>query len=193
MIVRGFKQVGWVAAVGTAALGCYMVSLNVAAERADLLKVERQIVTAKRDIRSLETELGTRGRLSQLEHWNAEILALSAPTSKQFLQDEVMLARFDRRAPTIEDRAKVQLASAELAVKPAPQIAPADYAAAAKAAETEKLEPAPLVRRASIVAHDEGASAAKPVVRKASLLEGDLASTIDAAAKREQKEGAARR
>lgn len=192
MIVRGFRQVGWVAAVGAAALGCYMVSLNVAAERADLHKIERQIVMAKRDIRSLETELGTRGRLSQLEHWNAEILALSAPTSKQFLQDEVMLARFDRRAPTIEDRAKVQLASADVAVKPAPQIAPADYAAAAKAAETDRLEPEPLVRRASAVAHDD-AAAGKPAVRKASLLDGGLAGTIDAAAKREQTEGAARR
>ena len=39
MIGRGFKSVGWVAAVGGAALGCYMLSLQVASERADLARV----------------------------------------------------------------------------------------------------------------------------------------------------------
>ena len=33
MIARGFKSVIWVATVGSAALGCYMVSLRVATER----------------------------------------------------------------------------------------------------------------------------------------------------------------
>ena len=67
MIVRGFKSVLWVGAVGGAALSCYMVSLRVATERADLARVEHQIVDTKRDIRTLETELDTRGRLTQLE------------------------------------------------------------------------------------------------------------------------------
>ena len=93
MIARGFKPVVWVAAVGGAALGCYMLSLQVAAERAELAKVERQIVAAKREIRSLQTELGTRGRLPQLEQWNADVLALSAPALGQFLKDEFTLAR----------------------------------------------------------------------------------------------------
>ena len=113
MIARGFKPVGWVAAVAGAALGCYMLSLNVASERAELAGLERKIIRAKQDIRTLQTELGTRGRMSQLEHWNAEVLALSAPTSNQFLENEIVLARFDKRAPTIEDRsASVQLAAA---------------------------------------------------------------------------------
>jgi hypothetical protein len=112
MIVRGFKSVIWVATVGGAALSCYMVSLQVATERAELAKVERQILAAKREIRSLQTELGTRGRLSQLEHWNAEVLALSAPSSAQFLQDEVKLARFERIDPTLDERsAEVRLAA----------------------------------------------------------------------------------
>jgi hypothetical protein len=111
----GFKPVGWIAAVAGAAIGCYMLSLNVASERADLLKIERQIIATKQDIRTLQTELGTRGRLAQLETWNAEVLALSAPTTGQFLEDEIKLARFDRQAPTIADRAEVQMASAEIA------------------------------------------------------------------------------
>ena len=112
MIVRGFKSVIWVATVGGAALSCYMVSLQVATERADLAKVERQIVAAKRDIRSLQTELGTRGRLSQLEQWNAEVLALAAPSSAQFLQDEVKLARFEKKDPSFEERsAEVRMAA----------------------------------------------------------------------------------
>ena len=38
MIARGFKPVAWVAAIGTAALACYMLSLQVAAERAELVR-----------------------------------------------------------------------------------------------------------------------------------------------------------
>ncbi|SMF61673.1 hypothetical protein [Allosphingosinicella indica] len=155
MIARGFKPVAWVAAVAGAALGCYMLSLNVAAERAELASLERQIILAKQDIRSKQTELGTRGRMSQLEQWNAEILALSSPASNQYLEDEVMLARFDQRDKTIGERTTVQLASAEAPVQQAaPAIAPRDYAAAAEAAERE---PAPLVRRASLTTLPEAA------------------------------------
>src|SRR3546814_9539826 len=84
-----------------------MLSLNVAAERAELAGIERRIIAAKQDIRTLHTELGTRGRLAQLDHWNAEVLALSAPGSAQFLDSALTLARFDKPQPTIEERAKV--------------------------------------------------------------------------------------
>lgn len=161
MMARGFKPVGWVAAVAGAALGCYMLSLNVAAERAELARIERQIVVAKQDIRSLQTELGTRGRLEQLEQWNAEVLALSAPSTAQFLENELVLARFETREPTIEDRARVQMAAAAVpAPKVAPALAPADYAAAAAVAARE---PKPLVHQASYVARE-------PIVQKAALV-----------------------
>jgi hypothetical protein len=143
MIARGFKSVIWVAAVGGAALGCYMVSLRVATERNELAKVERQIIAAKQDIRTLQTELGTRGRMTQLEHWNAEVLALSAPSSSQYLENEFTLARLDRPQQTVEDRtAEVRLASAEVA--PAPAAPPVVQAAAPSAPPAESL-----VRRAS--------------------------------------------
>jgi hypothetical protein len=173
MMPRGFKPVGWVAAVGGAALGCYMLSLNVASERAELAKVERQIVVAKQDIRSLQTELGTRGRLQQLEHWNAEVLALSAPAASQFVENEMMLARFETHEATIEEKAKVQMASATTvapapapAVKTAPvvpgkKLSPAEYAAAAARAAAQ---PQPMLRQAAFV---PGEAKAAPVVKAA--------------------------
>lgn len=149
MIVRGFKSVMWVATVGGAALSCYMVSLQVATERAELTKVERQIIAAKRDIRALQTELGTRGRLSQLEHWNAEVLALSAPSSAQFLSDGVKLARFEQRDTTIEERsAEVRMAA--LDTDDTPSAAPAKPAIVRAVAEAPAPAPmAPVIHRAS--------------------------------------------
>lgn len=147
MIARGFKSVAWVGAVGSAALGCYMVSLQVATERAELARVEAAIIAAKQDIRSLQTELGTRGRLSQLEHWNAEVLALSAPSSQQFVDDAFTLARLDQREPSVGERAgEVQLASADTGAAPAAR--PAAPVVQAVAPAPAQVQPA-LVQRAS--------------------------------------------
>lgn len=148
MIARGFKSVIWVGAVGGAAIGCYMVSLQVATERADLARVETQIISAKRDIRTLQTELGTRGRMSQLEQWNSEVLALSAPTSAQFLPDQVKLARFDQPESTLEERtAQVRMASADVTPEaPAAAQAPALVHAIAPAPSTSAQ---PVIHRAS--------------------------------------------
>lgn len=120
MIARGFKPVGWVAAVGTAALGCYMLSLRVASERADLTGLQRQIVSTQQQIRSLQTELGTRGRLQQLEQWNDDVLALAAPVSGQYLHADVRLARFGAVPAAPLEAPLVRLAAAETAPAPAP-------------------------------------------------------------------------
>ena len=50
----------------------------------------------KRDIRQLQTELGTRASLRQLERWNSDVLALSAPKANQYLRSEESLAALDR-------------------------------------------------------------------------------------------------
>lgn len=151
MIARGFKSVIWAATVGAAALSCYMVSLRVATERNELAKVEQQILAAKRDIRSLQTELGTRGRMTQLEQWNAEVLALAAPSSAQFLKDEFTLARLYRSDPTVAERsAEVRLASAdtEAAAKPAESAKPATPPVVQAVADRPAAQP-PLIHRAS--------------------------------------------
>ena len=93
---RSFRSVFMVASCAGAALGCYLVSLNVASERASLEDVENRIVLAQRDIRLLQTEIGTRGRLAQLERWNARVIQLSAPSADQFLEGGFQLARLGR-------------------------------------------------------------------------------------------------
>lgn len=200
MMARCFKPVGWVAAVAGAALGCYMLSLNVAAERAELAKIERKIIATKQDIRALQTELGTRGRMAQLDRWNADVLALSSPLPAQFLDNAFTLARFEQRDRTVEERATVHMASLETgaaAAKPAVPIAPADYAAAADARAAEEARP--LVRRASLVVEEktplarlEAASppparTEKPAkARKSGLLDDGLVAEIGAAARSER-------
>lgn len=167
MIAKGFKSVIWVATVGSAALACYMVSLRVATERNELAKVERQIIAAKRDIRSLQTELGTRGRMTQLEQWNAEVLALAAPSSAQFLKDEFTLARLYRNDPTVADRsAEVRLASAdtEAAAKPAEAAKPATPPVVQAVAERPAAQP-PMIHRASFTTGETPAKPKPPVAK----------------------------
>ena len=153
MIAKSFRSVGWVASVAVAALGCYMLSLQVAAERAELAGIERRIIGTQQAIRSLQTELGTRGRMQQLEQWNADVLALAAPVSGQYLENEVQLASLQTGRPTPLDQAgEVRHASAETApaaqpIQPQVRMAAARTPAPAPRAEAEAQ---PLVRRASL-------------------------------------------
>lgn len=125
MSARGFRSVGWVAGVASTALGCYMVSLQVASTRSSLEDVETQIVIAQRDIRVLQTEIGTRGRLAQLEKWNAKVLALSAPQANQFLEGGFSLAAMVAPKKAIDPAAPVVLASAPATATPPVLGAPA--------------------------------------------------------------------
>jgi hypothetical protein len=112
MSSRSFRSVFMVASCAGAALGCYLVSLRVASERAALEDVETRIVLAQRDMRVLQTEIGTRGRLSQLERWNAGAFALSAPAADQLLKGSFELARLAQPEQKTEFQAPVVLASA---------------------------------------------------------------------------------
>ena len=118
MSAHGFKSVFMVGGIAAAALGCYLVSLRVASERAELESVENKIVLAQRDIRLLSTEIGTRGRLAQLERWNVKVIRLSAPSADQFVESSFQLATLAKpeAKPAIE--APIVYASA-----PAPRAA----------------------------------------------------------------------
>ncbi|MEO6581570.1 MAG: hypothetical protein ABIN68_02030 [Sphingomicrobium sp.] len=118
---RSFRSVFMVASCAGAALGCYLVSLRVASERAALESVETRIVLTQRDIRLLQTEIGTRGRLAQLERWNVKVLALSAPSADQFLDGGFALARMVAPHREVDLQAPVVLASAPT-TGPKPQI-----------------------------------------------------------------------
>ena len=112
MSATSFRSVFMVASCAGAALGCYLVSLRVASERAELETVETRIVLAQRDLRVLQTEIGTRGRLAQLERWNVKVLALSAPSADQFLNGSFELARLTQPEHKVDFKAPVVLASA---------------------------------------------------------------------------------
>jgi hypothetical protein len=112
MSTRGFGSLVMAASVAGAALGCYLVSLKVASERARLESVEAQIASTERDIRVLETEIGTRGRLAQLERWNANFIRLSAPSADQILEGGFQLAGMVRPQAKPAIDAPVVLAAA---------------------------------------------------------------------------------
>jgi hypothetical protein len=107
-----------VASCAGAALGCYLVSLRVASERAALEDVEAKIVSTQTDLRLLQTEIGTRGRLSQLERWNAGAFELSAPAATQFVQNSFELAKLNQPEHQADFHAPVVLASAPAPQKP---------------------------------------------------------------------------
>jgi len=126
MSAHGFKSVFMAASVVGAALGCYLVSLNVASERAELEDVEGKIVVAQEDIRVLQTEIGTRGRLAQLERWNARFIRLSAPSADQFVDGGFQLAALVKPDKHPAINAPVVLASAPVAEVPARPIVTSD-------------------------------------------------------------------
>ncbi len=145
--VRSFRSLVMVASCAGAALGCYLVSLRVASERAALETVETRIVLQQRELRLLQTEIGTRGRLAQLERWNAKVLALSAPSADQFLQGSFEIARFAQPERKVEFQAPVVLAAA-----PAPEAhqAPVGEAATDDAGQPTGVGPAALLHQASL-------------------------------------------
>src|ERR1043165_7520326 len=111
---RSFRSLFMVASCAGAALGCYLVSLRVASERAALEDVETKIALTQRDIRLLQTEIGTRGRLAQLERWNVKFIRLSAPNADQFVDGGFKLATLvaPPKRPAID--APVVLAAASI-------------------------------------------------------------------------------
>ncbi len=115
MAARKLQGIGLVLLVLILAMTLYPVSLRVASKRSELARVERDIRNTRDNIRYLETELGARASLRQLERWNAENFAYSAPTAEQYLDGERQLANlgsFDGARERLAVVAPVQVASA---------------------------------------------------------------------------------
>jgi hypothetical protein len=148
MSAHSFRSLTMAATCAAAALGCYLVSLRVASERASLEDVETQIVVAQRDLRVLQTEIGTRGRLSQLERWNAGAFALSAPAADQFLRGSFELARLTQPERKVDFQAPVVLASAPAPERSKPPIGEADTDDSGVAVAS--AAPEPLLHQASL-------------------------------------------
>ena len=163
---RSFRSVFMVASCAGAALGCYLVSLRVASERAALESVETRIVLAQRDLRVLQTEIGTRGRMGQLEVWNGQVLALSAPKAGQFLESEVRLASLNQ-APLPLDKAIVESHGA---------VRQASFEATAKPDAPAAVSEQPMLRQATFVKPKGEAMGIAPT--KVALLPDDLLGDI---------------
>lgn len=170
MIATRFRTVGWVASVAVAALGCYLVSLRVAAERAQVTQTERHLLSEREDIRSLQTELQTRSRLVQLERWNADVLSLTAPKAHQYLAGEMQLASLATSA--------APATPADAAAAPGLQAPAAVARVAYRRIETPTTE---LVHSVSL---DLDSPVARPVLRHASLtIPADQVAYLDAGGK----------
>jgi hypothetical protein len=143
MSARGFGPVIWAGAVAGAALGFYLVSLRVASERSALEDVETEIAMAQRDIRLLQTEIGTRGRLAQLERWNVRFIRLSAPSADQFVDGGFQLATLVKPTPKPAIEAPVILASAQVDAAPQPRLT----------SDSGTMEPPTVSRPASEMMH----------------------------------------
>lgn len=93
--VKRLQSLFWVLLVAFGALGAYLVSLRVATERNELMRVRTQIALARGDIRYLETEFSSRANMRQLERWNAEDFRYSTLPADHYLDDERQLAHLD--------------------------------------------------------------------------------------------------
>ncbi len=110
------RGIGWFGGCVAAVLAFYLVSLHVAGERKKLETVNRRIAAAERDIRALETEFDTRANLVQLERWNGDTLALTAPVAGQYVADEAALASLDVNQPLPGTTAQPGMRQAALVV-----------------------------------------------------------------------------
>ncbi len=179
MIVATRLSAVWqVAGVAAAALCCYLVSQSVAAERAGLDKVDRQIAAAHDDIAKLQTEIGVRARMGQIESWNRDVLALQAPRPSQFVASGVQLASLYGRkgepALQLDPAIAAQQGSpTNVAYHPAaPQAQPSPAAAAPEPAPAQ-----PMLRTATFIrpapdrlgAAQSSAPSAAPSMQKASF------------------------
>ena len=156
MMAARFSSVYWVALASIAGLACYMVTQRVAAERTTLESIERGILQKRLSIRSLETELGTRANMAQLERWNQDVLDLRAANATQFVPEGVQLASLSA----------TPLPGVRPAVAGVVPASTAPSAAPRAAAEQSMVRPATYVRPPE----DRVAPAADPVVRTRSPL-----------------------
>ena len=97
--VKRLQSLFWVLFVALGALSAYLVSLKVATERNELMRVRAQIAAARGDIRYLETEFSARASMRQLERWASQDFHYSALGADRYLTDERQLAHLDGLQP----------------------------------------------------------------------------------------------
>ena len=171
--VQRLKGLGCLFIFVIVVLGCYMVSLSVANERNKLARMNLKIAMAERDLRALGTEFDTRANMVQLERWNGEVLALTAPTAAQFVRDETQFASLVRTpgaGPEVKMAALVvpagvtPIQTANAAAVAVVAATPAPAVAVAKVAVVQ--DPAPVVAVVRTAAAETKAKAVAMLDRK---------------------------
>ena len=103
--LKRLQSLFWVLFVAFGALSAYLVSLKVATERNELMRVRAQIAAARADIRYLETEFAARANMRQLERWASQDFHYTALGAENYLSDERQLAHLDGLQPNGPDYA----------------------------------------------------------------------------------------
>ena len=88
------RRIGWIAALAFCTALYLVLHLKVHAVRSDVVRAERQIVALERQKLLLETEFETRANQLQLASWNNVEFGYTAPTARQFLENERQLGDF---------------------------------------------------------------------------------------------------
>ncbi len=177
-------------------VGCYTVSLKVSGERKAVEDLAARIAVDTRGVRTLQAELRTRARLPELQRWNDEVLALSAPAAAQIVGDPVQLASFAVAAPRAPEPLDAA-PTARFAIAEAPAPAPSPvrtvaFAAPRTVVSRPALAPveraAPVVQTAAVprISHPTAAAKAAGAVTASLGLDAALGGAIDAAASAER-------
>lgn len=169
MIAQRFRPVAWVAGVATAVTMLYMISAQVAAERGRLEAINQKMADTRDEIRQLQTELGTRASLRQLERWNSEVLALTSPTARQYVDGENGISSISSANLGKEGVAPPPVMAAIL-VRPA---TPKDTESAGVEPTKKLTEQDHMVQRAIAAATPE-----KPLVSSARLIKPDKSDSV---------------
>jgi len=117
LAVKRLEGIGWLALVFLVAILLYPLSLSVATLRSDLARTDKKIVSAKKEIRYLETEFSARANLRQLEHWNKLEFGYVSPKAAQYLDGERALANLGGK--NLRKPVQVAVISSMDKVKPA--------------------------------------------------------------------------
>ena len=88
------RRMGWIAVLALCTV-CYLgLHLKVHAVRSEVVSAERRIVALENQKTLLATEFETRASQEQLASWNRVEFGYSAPTARQFVENERQLAQF---------------------------------------------------------------------------------------------------
>ncbi len=192
--VKRLQSLFWVLFVALGALSAYLVSLKVATERNELMRVRAQIASAQADIRYLETEFSARASMRQLERWASQDFHYSALGADRYLADERQLAHLDGLQPNGPEYAPQPVLVAMIGSGNGAQIASADESVAEQpepaVSASAAIQNAPVSTPAIRVAMAPTPKADKPA--KSDAKGTDAKSRPPAASQRAQAEKPAR-